>query len=104
MTSLWSPKIDRPWQAIERAVTWKTVGSELAGDFVHVGDHQEQTLGSGKGGAQRRRWPGSRGGSRQRQPSDCIWEMTGIEPQMFSWPALALASASAAIGEDGVMG
>ena len=36
--------------------------------------------------------------------SDCIWEMTGMEPQMFSCLAVALASASAAIGEDGVMG
>ena len=36
--------------------------------------------------------------------SDCIWEMTGMEPQMFSCLAVALASESAAIGEDGVMG
>ena len=25
MTSEWSPKMDNPWQASERAVTWKTV-------------------------------------------------------------------------------
>jgi hypothetical protein len=27
MTSEWSPKMARDWQARERAVTWKTVGS-----------------------------------------------------------------------------
>ena len=27
MTSEWSPKIASDWQASERAVTWKTVGS-----------------------------------------------------------------------------
>ncbi len=27
-------------------------GHQLAGDFVHVRDHQQETLGSGEGGAQ----------------------------------------------------
>ena len=28
-------------------------GQQLAGDLIHVGDHQQQALGSGKGGGQR---------------------------------------------------
>ncbi len=34
-------------------------GRELAGDLVHVGDHQQQSLGSGKGGGQPARLQGA---------------------------------------------
>ncbi len=36
--------------------------------------------------------------------SDCIWVTTGMEFQMFFCLTAAFESASAAIGEDGVMG
>ena len=45
MTSEWSPKMFSAWVATVRADTWKTVGQLLAGDLVHVGDHQQQALG-----------------------------------------------------------
>ena len=52
ITSLWSPKIERAWVAMVRAVTWKTVGGEFPGDLEHVGDHQQQALGGREGGRQ----------------------------------------------------
>ena len=52
ITSEWSPKMFRAWAATVRADTWKTRGQQLAGDLVHVGDHQQQALGCGVGGGQ----------------------------------------------------
>jgi len=34
-------------------------GQELAGDFVHVGDHQKETLGGGVGGGEGARLQGA---------------------------------------------
>ena len=53
ITSLWSPKIESAWVARARAATWKTVRGQLAGDLVHVGDHQQQALRRGEGGGER---------------------------------------------------
>ena len=44
--------MDSPWAAMERAATCMTHGGQLAGDLVHVGDHQQQALGRGEGGGQ----------------------------------------------------
>ena len=52
MTSEWSPKMFSAWVATVRADTWNTAGQQLAGDLVHVGDHQQQALGGGVGGGQ----------------------------------------------------
>ena len=52
MTSEWSPKMFSAWVATVRADTWNTAGQLLAGDLVHVGDHQQQALGGGVGGGQ----------------------------------------------------
>ena len=50
---LWSPKIESACVASARAATWKTVGGQLAGDLVHVGDHQQQALRRREGRRQR---------------------------------------------------
>jgi len=44
--------MESAWAARERAEIWKTVG-QLAGDLVHIRDHQQQTLRRGKGGGKR---------------------------------------------------
>lgn len=38
------------WLESVRALTWKTPGSCSPGDFVHVGNHEEQALRRGVGG------------------------------------------------------
>ena len=53
MTSEWSPKMFSAWVDTVRAETWNTAGSCSAGDLVHIGDHQQQTLRGGVGGGQR---------------------------------------------------
>ena len=40
------------WVDTVRADTWNTAGQLLAGDLVHIGDHQQQALRSGVGGGQ----------------------------------------------------
>src|SRR5690606_7050082 len=99
MTSPWSPKMDRPWQAIDRAVMWKTVGVSSPAILYMLGTIRSRPWDAVKV-VHREPVASEPCRAPATPPSDCIWEMTGTEPQMFFCPAFALASASAAIGEE----
>ncbi len=53
MTSEWSPKIESAWQASDAGRHVEDRRRELAGDLVHVRDHQQQALGGRERGGQR---------------------------------------------------
>ncbi len=53
ITSLWSPKIDSACVASVRAGDVEDRRRQLAGDLVHVGDHQQQALRRREGRRQR---------------------------------------------------
>src|SRR3990167_2122574 len=103
MTSPWSPKMERPWQATERAVIWKTVGGNSPASLYMLGIMRKSP------------WEGVRVvqsapvvrlpcRAPATPPSDCIWVTTGMEPQIFSCLEADLVSDSAAMGVEGVMG
>ena len=103
MTSWWSPKIDRPWAASERAATWNTVEvsspailymfgimSSRPCDAVKVVDMAPPCSAPWRAPA--------------APPSDCISITVGRTPNTFACPWAAHSSASSAIVEDGVIG
>ncbi len=103
MTSPWSPKMESPWQATERAVTWKTVGVNSPASLYILGIIRNRPCEAVK---VVHKAPVVRDPCRDpaTPPSDCIWVTAGTEPQIFFWPAVVLASDSAAIGVEGVIG
>ena len=103
MTSWWSPKIDRPWAARERAATWKTVLVSSPAILYMLGIMSSRPWEAVKVVLRappcRAPWMAP-----AAPPSDCISMTVGTAPQMFSRPAADHSSAVSAIGEDGVMG
>ena len=103
MTFSWSPKMERACVAMARAAMWNTVDVELPGDFVHVGDHEKQSLGRGKGRRERAR--GGRPCTAPAAPaSDCISTTEGMVPQIFFVPSADSSSATSPIVDEGVIG
>ena len=98
MTSEWSPKMDSAWAARERAATWMATG-----DLVHIGDHQQQSLGGGESGGQ---CPACTAPctAPDAPPSLCISMISGIPPQMFFFPCADHSSENSPMGDAGVMG
>ena len=99
ITSEWSPKMesaggDGAGGYVEHR------RSQLPGDLVHVGEHQEQTLRCGEGGGQR---PGLQleWTAPAAPASLCISTTSGTTPQRFGLPACDQASANSPMGDAG---
>ena len=76
---------------------------QLAGDLVHVGDHQQQALGCGVGGGQRAALKGAvyrAGGAGFRLHFRDLYLLA----EQVQLPFAAQSSATSAMGEEGVMG
>jgi len=103
MTSVWSPKIDRPWVASARAATWNTVAVSSPAILNMLGIISSRPCDAVKVVviAPDCSAPCT---APAAPPSLCICCTTGTLPQMFGVPAAAHSSASSAIVDDGVIG
>jgi hypothetical protein len=105
ITSEWSPKIDSAWVASVRAATCMHERRQLAGDLVHVRDHQQQALRRGEGRGQRtglQRTVHRAGGA---GPRTAFLDIRGVVPQMFLRPlASPTHRNNSPMGLDGVIG
>ena len=103
MTSEWSPKIDSPWAASDRAATWKTVDVSSPAILYMLGTMRSRPWEAVKVVASAPPWsapciaPAA-------PPSLCISTTEGTVPQTLGRPRLDHSSASSAIAEDGVIG
>ncbi len=103
MTSPWSPKMHRPWQASERAETWKTAGESSPAILYMFGIISRRPCDAVKVVVSEPvvtdpcTAPAA-------PPSDSISTIVGVVPQMFLRPSAANWSHVSAIGEDGVIG
>src|SRR5262249_8432998 len=103
MTSEWSPKIDSAWVATDRAATWNTQAVSSPAILYMLGTISRNPCEAVKVVVSAPLWRGP-WQAPAAPPSDCICCTTGTAPQMFLMPSEAQASASSAIGEDGVIG
>ena len=78
-------------------------GRELAGDLVHVGNHQQQTLRRGEGGRQAAALQSSVH-CRHGAAFALHFHHVGNVPQMLGWPSEDHWSLNSPMGDDGVMG
>ena len=103
ITSEWSPKIDSPWVAIDRAATCSTDGVSSPAILYRLGIISSRPWEAVNVVVRAPLWraPCS---APAAPPSLCISTTVGTLPQTFRRPSLAHSSASSAIGEDGVMG
>ena len=103
ITSWWSPKIDKPWVASDRAATWNTV------------DVSSPAIRYMFGIISSRPWEAVKVVDRAppcsapciapaAPPSDCISMTVGTCPHTLVRPCAAHSSASSAIVDDGVIG
>jgi len=103
MTSEWSPKMERPWHARARAVTWKTVGVSSPAILYMSGmmssSPWEADTVAARAPVVRDPWTAP-----ATPASDCISFTAGTVPQMFFSPLADFASQISAMGEEGVMG
>ena len=103
MTSLWSPKIDKAWQARDRAETRKSVGSISPAILCMFGSISIRPWEAVKvvvrAPAESEPWTAP-----EAPPSDCISTTSTVWPKMFFRPWADHSSASSPIVEDGVMG
>ena len=103
MTSEWSPKIDSPWAASDRAATWNTVEVSSPAILYMLGIMSSRPWDAVKVVLSAPPWrapciaPAA-------PPSLCISMTVGTVPQTLARPWLAHSSASSAIVEDGVIG
>jgi len=103
MTSWWSPKIDRPCVASERAATWNTVEVSSPAILYMLGIMRSRPWLAVNVVLRAPAWrapcvaPAA-------PPSDCISMTEGTVPHTFGRPWAAHSSASSAIVELGVMG
>ena len=103
ITSLWSPKIESAWVAIDRAATWMTAGDSSPATLNMFGSMRSNPCDEVNVVASAPRvvapW---------RVPaapaSDCISITSGTVPQRLGRPAAAHASQCSAIGDAGVIG
>ena len=103
ITSPWSPKMQRPWHASERAETWNTVGASSPAILYMFGIMRRRPCDAVKVVVSEPvvSEPCT---APAAPPSDSISTIDGIEPQMFVLHAEASSSHVSAIGEDGVIG
>ena len=103
MTSLWSPKMDRAWQARERADTRKTVGSISPAILCMLGSMSirpwEAVNVVVRAPAEREPWTAP-----EAPPSDCISTTSTFCPKMFFLSWADHSSASSPIVDEGVIG
>ena len=103
ITSPWSPKMQRPWHARERAETWNTVGVSSPAILYMFGIISRRpceavnVVVSEPVVSEPCTAPAA-------PPSDSISTIEGIEPQMFVFACAASSSHVSAIGEEGVIG
>ncbi len=103
ITSLWSPKIESAWVAMDLAATWMTVGVNspailnMFGSINNSPCDAVNVVASAPVWSEPCRVPAA-------PPSDCNSTMSGTAPHRFSRPAAAHASACSPIGEAGVIG
>ena len=103
MTSWWSPKIDRPWVASERAATCSTADVSSPAILYMFGIIRSRPWLAVNVVVSAPPWrapcmaPAA-------PPSDCISTTVGIVPHTFVRPCADHSSASSAIVELGVMG
>ncbi len=103
ITSWWSPKMERAWAAMARAVTWKTAGKSSPEILYMLGIIRSSPWEAVK--VVVRAPAASDPWTEAAAPaSDCSWRTVMVWPKTFLRPAAAHSSAISAIGEDGVIG
>ena len=103
MTSEWSPKIDRPCAASDRAATWNTVEVSSPAILYMFGIISSRPCDAVKVVLRAPPWSAPCMAP-AAPPSLCISMIVGTVPQMLGRLALAHSSASSAIVELGVIG
>ena len=103
ITSEWSPKMDRPCAASDRAATCSTAGVSSPAILYMFGIISSRPWDAVNvvASAPLCRAPCS---APAAPPSLCISTTVGTVPHTFGWPLLDHSSASSAMGEDGVIG
>ena len=103
ITSAWSPKMDSPCAASDRAATCRTAGVSSPAILYMLGIISSRPCEAVNvvASAPLCRAPCS---APAAPPSLCISTTDGTLPQRFGRPWLDHSSASSAMGEDGVMG
>ena len=103
ITSEWSPKMDRAWQATDRAETWNTVGQSSPAIFSMLGIMSSRPWDAVKV-VVRAPVVSAPCTAPAAPASDCISVTLGMVPQMFLRFIALRASATSPITEEGVMG
>ena len=103
ITSLWSPKIDSAWVAIERAAMWKTAGVSSPAILNMLGIIRSRPCEAVNVVARAPAW--SAPWTVPAAPASlCISMTSGTVPKMFRLPAADQASAISPMGDAGVIG
>ncbi len=103
ITSLWSPKIDRAWVAIEREATWITAGVNSPAILYMLGIIKRRPCEAVKVVPKAPAWIAPCNAP-AAPPSLCNSTTRGTSPQMFLRFSLDHSSAHSPMGDDGVMG
>jgi len=103
MTSEWSPKMDSPCAASDRAATCMTAGVSSPAILYMFGIISSRPCDAVNVVASAPPWSAPCSAP-AAPPSLCISTTAGTWPQMLARPWLDHSSASSAMGEDGVMG
>jgi len=103
ITSAWSPKIDRAWVAIVRAVTCRTKGVSSPAIRYMLGMKSSRPWEAVKDVAREPAWRAPCTAP-AAPPSDCISMTEGIVPQMFLRPWADHSSDHSPMLDEGVMG
>ncbi len=103
ITSLWSPKMDSPWAASERAATWKVVAVSSPAILNILGIMSSRPCEAVKvvvsAPVCSAPWTAP-----AAPPSDCISMTRGTAPQMLVSPWAEYWSANSPMPEEGVIG
>jgi hypothetical protein len=103
MTSLWSPKIDSAWQAIDRAATWTTTDVSSPAILYRFGIIRSRPWDDVNVVA-REPVVSAPCSAPAAPPSLCISATVGTVPKTFGRFATAHESDHSPIGEEGVIG
>ena len=103
ITSEWSPKIERAWEATHRALTWNTPGSSSPAILYILGIIKSSPCEAVK--VVVRAPAASEPCTAPAAPaSDCISAICMVWPKIFFRPCAAHSSQTSAIVVDGVIG